>query len=571
MLYPLISLFLFFQTIATPASLSQEDCEICQEEFSQLDLSSVQKREEDFLKAQAVLECYDEIDCPPPGILLICLASYDIFKKLDLQRAEKLMVRLRKGSDQLNDSEFLFQNVLFGNLQKAKGDYKRYLEHFQMLENELPKSEIYCQYRMEYFKNIADGFNLLNDYENELLYLLRMQSTDCERNKETFLQLKSDILAANMNLGRHENFESQALELKEGYLKQKETISSLSVLNDMTEFFTKREKEKAFKYSQEYWDLVRTYSDASLTTKNNALKVFIQSSLRIKAPEISLDFAKYIEQRDSILIREKLSMRNQALLEYNTLEIASRNKQLLLENEIIENENEIIENRNRVSYFFIAFIVGFSILFIYYLYNRNSKRELRLKLEKVLARDEERNNLAKKLHDEVATDMALLSQKLRDENLRKNLLDLRGNIRGISHELSTEDFEEISFEDQIKNLMVDMMDLGVQLNPKGLNEQDWTNYSNGFKKMLYLVIKEAVVNAQTHGKAKNIDLVFDAGKKSMLVGIKDDGIGFDTEAKVQGIGIRNMKKRVKEVDGLLEILSSPGNGAEFKFTLPIER
>jgi signal transduction histidine kinase len=40
---------------------------------------------------------------------------------------------------------------------------------------------------------------------------------------------------------------------------------------------------------------------------------------------------------------------------------------------------------------------------------------------------------------------------------------------------------------------------------------------------------------------------------------------------VQGIGIRNMKKRVKEVDGLLEILSSPGNGAEFKFTLPIER
>ena len=141
----------------------------------------------------------------------------------------------------------------------------------------------------------------------------------------------------------------------------------------------------------------------------------------------------------------------------------------------------------------------------------------------MLARDEERNNLAKKLHDEVATDMALLGQKLRDENLRKSLLDLRGNIRGISHELSTEDFEEISFEDQIKNLMVDMMDLGVQLNPKGLNEQDWTNYSNGFKKMLYLVIKEAVVNAQTHGKAKNIDLVFDAGKKSMLVGIKDDG------------------------------------------------
>ena len=132
-------------------------------------------------------------------------------------------------------------------------------------------------------------------------------------------------------------------------------------------------------------------------------------------------------------------------------------------------------------------------------------------------------------------------------------------------------FEEISFEDQFKNLMVDMMDLGVRLDPQGLSEEDWPAYSNGFKKMLYLLIKEAVVNAHSHGKAKNIELLFDSGKKSMLLGINDDGEGFDTEAKVQGIGIRNMKKRVKEVDGVLEILSSPGNGTQLKFTLPIER
>ena len=568
MLYPLISLFLFFQTSVSPANPALEDCVICQEQYNDIspNLGLVQSKEVEFLKAQKVLECYDEANCPPPPLLLMVLASYDVNKKTDLPRAENLLIRLDKRYDDLSDGEAYYYNLLLGNFFYTKGNYKRLIEKFKALEGELDSSQSYCQIRLEYLKQIEKGYGAQEDFKNQLVYLNKMLNLDCERNAETFLEVKLKVLNANMKLGRFENYEKQAIELKEGYLLQGDTVRTINTLSNIFEYYTERfqNKDQAFKYGKEKFDLVQVYSDANLDVKKNAFQDFIQAKLWTELPTVSADFIKYIEIRDSIFSRDTYALKNQAYLEYNSLKIDSKNKQLLL-------ENEIIENRNRVSYFFIAFIVGFSILFIYYLYNRSSKRELRLKLEKVLARDEERNNLAKKLHDEVATDMALLSQKLRDENLRKNLLDLRGNIRGISHELSTEDFEEISFEDQIKNLMVDMMDLGVQLNPKGLNEQDWTTYSNGFKKMLYLVIKEAVVNAQTHGKAKNIDLVFDAGKKSMLLGIKDDGTGFDTETKVQGIGIRNMKKRVKEVDGLLEILSSPGNGAEFKFTLPIER
>ncbi len=567
MLYPLISLFLFFQTLANPISLAQEDCEICQEEFSQLHLMDAQEKVKEFSKAQIILECFDRTNCPPPPILLIVLAGYDIKKKEDLPRAEKMLVRLGKRNerDELSAIELFYFNLALGNLNIERGYFDDNIKKFKKLAEGVNSPE-YCQIQLEYFKQIERSYAGKEDFKNQLVYLNKMLSVDCEQNVNTFLGIKRKVLNANMKLGRFENYEKQAIELKEEYLNKADTSLAVSALSDIVYFFTEtsQNKEKALKYAQERFNLSQAYSETSLRSRNNALQDLIQASLRIKNPEISAGFSEYIEQNDSISLREKRSLQNQALLEYNSLQIDSKNKQLLL-------ENEIIENRNRVSYFFIAFIVGFSILFVYYLYNRSSKRELRLKLEKVLARDEERNNLAKKLHDEVATDMALLSQKLRDENLRKNLLDLRGNIRGISHELSTEDFEEISFEDQIKNLMVDMMDLGVQLNSKGLKEQDWTTYSNAFKKMLYLVIKEAVVNAQTHGKAKNIDLIFDAGKKSMLLGIKDDGTGFDTEAKVQGIGIRNMKKRVKEVDGLLEILSSPGNGAEFKFTLPIER
>jgi signal transduction histidine kinase len=559
MLYPLISLFLFFQTLSAPASFTKEDCDICHKQYGELVFDDTQRIEVEFLKAQKVLECFDAINCLPPANLLFMLISYDLHKKLDLPRAGNLLARLDKRLPQLSDREYAMFHETLGNFYFAQGNYNGILNLYDELLKELPDDDIYCEYRGQYHKKIARAYEGLKDYKNQLLYLNKVLSDDCVTNAITLRGIKENILEANMILGNYENYEVQVLEIYADYLNKGDTILAISALTELIDYVTDKEqdKSKALKYSNEKLFLVESFQEASDYHKKKALKNFIESSLWISNPKTRSSFIEYTELRDSLERRELTFRDRQTYLKYQTEKVVL--------------ENEIIENRNRISYFFIAFIVGFSILFVYYLYNRNSKRELRLKLEKVLARDEERNNLAKKLHDEVATDMALLSQKLRDENLRKNLLDLRGNIRGISHELSTEDFEEISFEDQVKNLMVDMMDLGVRLDPQGLSEEDWPAYSNGFKKMLYLLIKEAVVNAHSHGKAKNIELLFDSGRKSMLLSINDDGEGFDTEAKVQGIGIRNMKKRVKEVDGVLEILSSPGNGTQLKFTLPIER
>ncbi len=562
MLYPLISLFLFFQTSVPSEGPKQDDCEICQEEFSQLNLMNVQENEADFLKAEEVIECFEKAKCMVPARLLTTVAMYYQNVKLDIPSAEKLMLRAEKSSlDGFDDWAVVLGK---GEIYKAKGwidtAKKHYLNQLEIYH------EGYCQYNNELLKQLAGVYLLEEDYENELICLNKILNSDCEKNEETQKGLKRKRLTALMMLGDSSDFEEQALDLKSEYENKRDTAEVIFILTNLFDFSKEKlkDKHKALEYAQEKFSLTQNFSLATLLKQKFALEDIIAAQLLINGSESAEYFDIYSSLRDSILDLRRTEVQNEAFIQFEALETRAKNKQLLL-------ENEIIENRNRISYFFLFFIVGFSILFVYYLYNRNSKRELRLKLEKVLARDEERNNLAKKLHDEVSTDMLLLSQKLSDENLRKNLLDLRGNIRGISHELSTEDFGEISFEDQIKNLMVDMMDLGVQLSPKGLNEQDWTTYSNAFKKMLYLLIKEAVVNAQAHGKAKNIDLVFDAGKKSMLLGIKDDGTGFDTEGKAQGIGIRNMKKRTKEVNGLLEIDSSPGNGAEFKFTLPIER
>jgi len=50
--------------------------------------------------------------------------------------------------------------------------------------------------------------------------------------------------------------------------------------------------------------------------------------------------------------------------------------------------------------------------------------------------------------------------------------------------------------------------------------------------------------------------------------LKDDGEGFDTEARHSGFGLVGMRERVELVGGTLEIQSDPGTGTRITATLP---
>ena len=50
--------------------------------------------------------------------------------------------------------------------------------------------------------------------------------------------------------------------------------------------------------------------------------------------------------------------------------------------------------------------------------------------------------------------------------------------------------------------------------------------------------------------------------------ISDDGIGFDTNKKSNGIGIKNMKARIVELNGKFNIKSELHQGTEINLTIP---
>ncbi|MEO1261155.1 MAG: two-component regulator propeller domain-containing protein [Bacteroidota bacterium] len=94
------------------------------------------------------------------------------------------------------------------------------------------------------------------------------------------------------------------------------------------------------------------------------------------------------------------------------------------------------------------------------------------------------------------------------------------------------------------------------------------------KRNIYMIYKEAINNAIKYSQGKIIDINFEPIENRIKLTISDDGIGFDpldihkkeSTLGFGGNGLRNMKKRAKELGGELAVESLNGTGTKIIFT-----
>ena len=86
------------------------------------------------------------------------------------------------------------------------------------------------------------------------------------------------------------------------------------------------------------------------------------------------------------------------------------------------------------------------------------------------------------------------------------------------------------------------------------------------------IVKEAVSNAISHGKARGISIELKYAAQEMLVRVSDDGCGFDQDVKVphpgRGYGMGNMHHRAQRLGAKLEVSSEIGNGTIVSLHVP---
>ncbi|WP_299618976.1 ATP-binding protein [uncultured Tenacibaculum sp.] len=281
---------------------------------------------------------------------------------------------------------------------------------------------------------------------------------------------------------------------------------------------------------------------------------------------------EYIKLNDSLFTEERKLKNQFAKIRYETAKKEEENVSLKA-----ENERRVIAFEKQRQQKIIGWLVATLSLLILlssvsFFSFRRKKLLFQAQLQKIEVREKERRQIAKSLHDEVAGDLRMLHQKLAQSQLlveAQKLEMVKDNVRNLSHQLSSISFEKVTFIDQIINLVSDYFEPNFRIRTHHLKKIDWTEVDNPIKRVLYLSIRESIQNCKKYAEATRMDISFKVYKKSVLLTIQDNGIGFDTNTSKKGIGLQNMQERVEELQGKLAISSELHKGTNIEIQVPL--
>ncbi len=88
------------------------------------------------------------------------------------------------------------------------------------------------------------------------------------------------------------------------------------------------------------------------------------------------------------------------------------------------------------------------------------------------------------------------------------------------------------------------------------------------RRHIFQVVRETLANTARHARARWVKVVLQYDEDTLDLTISDDGVGMETLQVSKGYGLRNIRERVRLLDGTLRIESAPNEGVTFHLTVP---
>lgn len=228
---------------------------------------------------------------------------------------------------------------------------------------------------------------------------------------------------------------------------------------------------------------------------------------------------------------------------------------------------------------------------------QNSEERLRsLSGSLIRARENEQKRISLELHDELGQSLAALKLQIRiiernragqepddDDVILSGLHDVRGfineiieNVRRLSKNLSPIIIDDLGLDSAIEHLVqrfTETYGIPCDFHGKPLGSL----FSVDSHLLIYRLLQGALGNSGKHSSADNVKLTFQVNSDSVILTVKDNGIGFSEQeiAKVpveqRGIGMTVMSERVKMLGGEMNVSTAQGKGTRVVFTLPLDK
>ncbi len=200
------------------------------------------------------------------------------------------------------------------------------------------------------------------------------------------------------------------------------------------------------------------------------------------------------------------------------------------------------------------------------------------------AQEEERSRIAGELHDGVLqqlTTLALdlgtvtfqipsgLPVKTKIDSVENRLVEIGTNIRQLSHELHPAVLHEAGLPSALSSYCGEFSRTrGIPVSCEA--ESNLKELSPGAALALYRIAQEALGNAAKHSRANQVRVRLVCADTVVRLTVSDDGVGFvlGRPSESGGVGLVNMRERVRYLHGTFHVESRPGCGCTICAEVP---
>lgn len=221
--------------------------------------------------------------------------------------------------------------------------------------------------------------------------------------------------------------------------------------------------------------------------------------------------------------------------------------------------------------------------------NEYQNRLQALASQLTLVEEKERRRIAAGLHDDIGQTLAFSriqvarAKKYAREDKQKAILDelshsLLGTIQATKEmvfDLSSPFLNELGLSAAIANWLKDQILKKHNIRTRFIDKTEQTPLDHNLRLILFRNVRELLTNVIKHARAEQIIVTLQETNQEFQISVQDNGIGFDPEAMADqeknssGFGLFNIRERMTDYGGTMNIISTPGNGCQTILSVPI--
>ncbi|MFJ5623496.1 sensor histidine kinase [Peribacillus loiseleuriae] len=217
----------------------------------------------------------------------------------------------------------------------------------------------------------------------------------------------------------------------------------------------------------------------------------------------------------------------------------------------------------------------------------DAKRKQDFGLKIIEAQEEERKKLSREIHDGPAQMLAnvmmrsdLIDRIYRERGGDEAIIEIRNlkvmvrnalyEVRRIIYDLRPMALDDLGLIPTLRKYLQTTEDYNEGIHMMFINLGEEKRLPSDMEVALFRLVQESIQNALKHAKPKSIQVKLSMTKEMVIVTVKDDGIGFDSDVQKAGsFGLMGMKERVELLEGEMTIDSHQGVGTLVSVKVPL--